>query len=51
MEGGFCICRSEERGRRDTLTIISQQRFFELKFESEREAANWLTAINLTLSK
>ena len=50
MEGGFCICRTEER-RKDTLTILTQQRFFELRFESEHMAAQWRTAINLTLSK
>ena len=50
MEGGFCICRTEER-RKDTLTLLTQQRFFELRFESEHMAAEWRTAINLTLSK
>ena len=50
MEGGYCICRTEER-RKDTLTILTQQRFFELRFESEHMAAQWRTAINLTLSK
>ena len=51
MEGGFCICRTEEKGKQDTLTILTQQRFFELKFETSNEALNWKTAIDLTLSK
>lgn len=51
IEGGFCICRTEEKGRKDTLTILTQQRFFELRFESENECSKWKTAINLVLSK
>ena len=51
MEGGYCICRKESSGKKDTLTILTQQRFFELKFDNENEADQWRTAINLTLSK
>ena len=51
LEGSFCICRKENTGKKDTLTILTQQRFFELKFESANEAKKWQTAINLVLSK
>ena len=51
LEGGYCICRSDENGRKDTLTFLTQQRFFELRFDSANIANNWKQAINLTLSK
>ena len=51
MEGGYCICRTEEGGNKNLITILTQQRFFELRFESENEATEWKTAINLCLSK
>ena len=38
MEGGYCICRREPGGKKDTLTILTQQRFFELKFDNDNEA-------------
>ena len=51
LEGGYCICRSDENGRKDTLTFLTQQRFFELRFDSANIANEWKQAINLTLSK
>ena len=50
MVGGFCIVRSEEKGKKDTITVITQQRFFELRFDSEKEASSWKFAMNLVLS-
>ena len=51
MEGGFCICRLDENSKNDMLTILTQQRFFELRFESEKIAKDWRDAFNLILSK
>ena len=42
--------RSEEKGKKDTITVITQQRFFELRFDSEKEASSWKFAMNLVLS-
>jgi hypothetical protein len=51
MEGGYCICRIDDKGKKDMLTIITQQRYFELRFESAHVAQTWKTTIDLTLSK
>ena len=36
---------------RETLIIYTHDRRFELKFDSEHEAKEWRTAMNLVLSK